>query len=261
MFNRSTSTVLSSLAQSRHWIALWNIFTNAKSPIAFLKRYLSGRGEYPAMIKIAHTPAPISVMAYSWHDVLTINEIFFRKDYNIPADCRVVVDFGSNIGISALYFLTHSKCHVYAYEPAPENIPKFKCNIKPYEKRCTFNDVAVSTAKGTATFGIEQTGRYGGINIPTDQSITVTTICANDELAAIIKAHGAIDVLKIDIESLEVEILSSIDDSVLKKIRLIFLELNGELPFSKEYLTIRKSGTVYILENTLLRDAHVPIAS
>ncbi len=44
-----------------------------------------------------------------------------------PRDISVVVDFGSNIGISALYFLTRNQdIKVYLFEPVPQNILRLK---------------------------------------------------------------------------------------------------------------------------------------
>ena len=59
---------------------------------------------------------------YSCHDILTVNEIFCRNDYPASQDLRVVVDIGSNIGISAAYFLTrNNQVRCYLFEPDPKN--------------------------------------------------------------------------------------------------------------------------------------------
>ena len=46
----------------------------------------------------------------------------------------MAVDFGSNIGISALYFLTRNpSVQVYLFEPVPSNIERLRENLKGYE--------------------------------------------------------------------------------------------------------------------------------
>jgi len=46
-------------------------------------------------------------------------EIFCRLDYLAKTDIKVVVDIGSNIGISALYFLSRNKqAKCYLFEKA-----------------------------------------------------------------------------------------------------------------------------------------------
>jgi len=54
--------------------------------------------------------------------MLTVNEIFCREDYYCNGSVNVVVDLGSNIGLSALYFLSRNdKAKVYLFEPDPKN--------------------------------------------------------------------------------------------------------------------------------------------
>ncbi len=44
---------------------------------------------------------------------------------------RVVVDIGSNIGISALYFLTRNPaCRCWLYEPVPRNVERLRANLR-----------------------------------------------------------------------------------------------------------------------------------
>ena len=77
-------------------------------PVDAFRRYLFGSGKYPSTIAVNTAWGPLDINAYSVHDVLTINEVFCRRDYQATASDEVVVDFGSNIGISAAYFLSQS---------------------------------------------------------------------------------------------------------------------------------------------------------
>jgi hypothetical protein len=62
--------------------------------------------------------------------------VFFRKDYRLPRDAGLVVDFGSNIGISAAYFVTrNARLKVHAYEPVTVNISRAKQNLAPFADR------------------------------------------------------------------------------------------------------------------------------
>ena len=86
------------------------------APLDFLGRYVRNRGQYPAEFRIRTPIGPVTLTAFTPDDLLTINEIFFRGDYGDDRDAKVVVDFGSNIGISAAYFLTRNReafvhCH------------------------------------------------------------------------------------------------------------------------------------------------------
>ena len=72
----------------------------------------------------------------------------------------------------------------------------------------------------------------------------------NAEIRRILERHGRIDVLKIDIESLELDLLKAIDRDSLRKIRRIHLELNGELNFVADGFTVSRRGLIYTLESS-----------
>ena len=70
-----------------------------------------------------------------------------RRSYG----AQVVVDIGSNIGISALYFLTRNPdCRVWLYEPVPRNVERLRANLAGYEDRYTLREAAVAPAAGRA---------------------------------------------------------------------------------------------------------------
>ena len=52
-------------------------------------------------------------------------------------------------------------------------------------------------------FGVEPTGRYGGIGLELDGSIEVDCLEINDVLERVLEREPAIDVLKLDTEGLE----------------------------------------------------------
>jgi hypothetical protein len=56
---------------------------------------------------------------------------------------------------------------------------------------------------GKVSFGIEETGRYGGVGLQTGNSITVDCVNSNEVVGDVVAKHGYIDVLKVDIETLE----------------------------------------------------------
>lgn len=251
---RHWKTHATAALQGRHWRALFNILRKARQPGDFLRRYLQGKGEYPATIDIRRDSSLVPVTVWSWHDVLTINEIFFREDYPVPTGSKVVVDLGSNIGISVLYFLleTGPDGLVYAYEPVPENLEKLRLNLRGYEGRFRLTPHAIGPAGGKASFGVEKTGRYGGLGLPGEKNIEVDVLDVNAEIRRILKRHERIDLLKIDIESLELDLLRAIDRDSLRKIRRIHLELNGELDFAADGFAVSRRGLIYTLKNTWL---------
>jgi FkbM family methyltransferase len=193
-------------------------------PGATFLRYLFGGGEYPVRITLSTPIGARAVTLYHEHDLLTLNEIFCRRDYDSPGDAEVVADFGSNIGISALYFLTRNpSAHAYLFEPVPMNIERLRTNLAGFEGRYTLFPLAVGTTEGTVPFGCEPTGRYGGIGLQRETQITVQCRPANAVIDEILARHGRIDVLKVDIESLEREITFGLGERA-RRIRTIFVE-------------------------------------
>jgi FkbM family methyltransferase len=222
---RSARTVLGAALEGRHYLAALNMARLCDRPMEFFGRYAFGLGSYPAEFRLRSPSRPVALCAFTKDDVLTINEIFCRGDYPAGPSDRVFVDFGSNIGVSAAFFLSrgaHSKA--YLFEPLQQNIARLKQNLAPFEGRYVLHEVAVGLADGTAEFGWEPTGRYGGIGLKTGSYISVPSVDSNSVIRSIIEDHGRIDVLKIDIESLEKEIVERLPLDLLEKIDRIYVE-------------------------------------
>jgi len=194
-------------------------------PIDFLARYLFKIGPYPSVQNLKYNNVRLNLTVYSWHDILTLNEIFFRRDYPIDDNDKVIIDFGSNIGISAAYFLSASdKSYCYLFEPLPMNVARLEKNLRGFDGRYKLERAAVDLTDGETNFGYESTGRYGGIGLDTGSYITVPCLDVARVVKEKIDQHGQIDVLKIDIESREQQILSAIPKSDWSKIKKVFVE-------------------------------------
>lgn len=222
---RRLGTIARAVFQRRHYLAMCRAFTVYADPPDALGRYLLGRGGYPHRISVRTPIGPYALTLYNHDDILTVNEIFCRQDYPAGPSDRVVVDFGSNIGISAAYFLTRSaEAHAHLFEPLALNLERLRPNLAPLEGRYTLHPVAVGLSDGEATFGWEETGRYGGIGRETGRTVQVPCVDANAALAEIVETHGRIDILKIDIETLEREITARIPPRLAARIRRIYVE-------------------------------------
>lgn len=223
---REIGTVLGAAFQKKNYVAAMNMLAVYEHPVAMSFRYLSGRGQYPMAVKVKTLRGPIDLMTYSHHDLLTINEIFCRHDYPVDAADRVVVDFGSNIGISAAYFLSNSQVEMaYLFEPLSRNVSRLRSNLSFCADRYSLEESAVGPADGMVEFGWEESGRYGGVGNKTGNYIQVACRDSNKVLDEIISRHGHIDILKIDIENMEQQVLERIPQDLAKKIKKIYAEL------------------------------------
>ena len=207
------------------YIAFINIFKNFNRPFNVLHRYVFGKGIYPDKCLLATPIGKHEVSLFSFHDTITLVECFGKLDYWAENDISCVVDFGSNIGISAGYFLTrNNSVKVYLFEPLPENVTRLKANLERFENRYELKGVAIGLKNGIADFGYEATGRYGGLQSDLPKTIQVEVLMAEEVISEILDKEGHIDILKIDVEGLEAAIIKSLSSDSLKKIDKIYAE-------------------------------------
>src|SRR6202030_4265486 len=102
---RSLARIAGAGTDARQAKAAIEAFRSLARPLDFLWRDGSGGASYPTNISIRTPTGNISPTLYSWHDTRTIHEIFLARDYRIDERPKIIVDFGSNIGLSAAYFL------------------------------------------------------------------------------------------------------------------------------------------------------------
>ncbi len=243
--NRKISRILRAMFGRHHYVALGNMFKNYPRSFNNLYRYLTAQGVYPYEIEIRTPTGIIRPLLYSHHDLLTVNEIFCRMDYAADHSINVVVDIGSNIGISALYFLTRNKTsRVHLFEPDPKNIIKLKKTLTGFEDRYELRENAVSDASGTVEFGVEETGRYGGIGVAGGDFIRVQCLHINDVLKNILEKEAFVDVLKIDTEGVEIQTVRAIIPEYLKRIKRIYMEATPKEKLHAALFDQRQYGTV-----------------
>ena len=133
MNKRPLKKILKALFKKPFYIAFINIFKNFDRPLNVLCRYVFGKGAYPDKQFLTTPVGRHEVSLYSFHDMITLVECFGKLDYPADDNISCVVDFGSNIGVSAGYFLTrNNNVRVYLFEPLPENIKRLKSNLKRF---------------------------------------------------------------------------------------------------------------------------------
>jgi FkbM family methyltransferase len=222
---RDTGTIAKAVFDRRHYVAAGNMLRLYEHPVEMYRRYLTRIGEYPCTVRVASPIGPIDLELYTHHDVLTINEIFCRADYLAEASDKIVVDFGSNIGVSAAYFLSRgADTFTYLFEPLPTNIERLQHNLRRFEGRYALDKAAVGTEEGVVQFGWESTGRYGGVGRPTGNYITVQCRRTRDVLEDVVGRHGQVNILKIDIETMEEAVIADIPSELARHIDKIYVE-------------------------------------
>ena len=255
MSRHSIKSFSAALFKKPFYLALFNIFIFFKSPVAVLIRYVFEMGNYPKRFFV-RTPLGLQcATAFSHHDLITLIECFGKLDYKALKDISVVVDFGSNIGISALYFLTrNSSIRVYLFEPVPRNIERLRENLKGFENRYELKECAIGVEEGQLDFACDDTGRYGGLikggagyfsEWASEKIIPVKVVSANQALEEVLSRHEALDIVKIDVEGYENKILSHLKPEVLSRIERIYAETEDDQKVSGFYSESNSGLTRY----------------
>jgi len=244
--NRPWGLIARNVVRRENYLALWRMRRVCLEPREMAWRYLSGRGAYPFRCAVRTPLGVVAPAVYSHDDLVTVTEVFCRLDYEAPPDTRTVVDLGSNIGISALYFLTRSpEVRVHLYEPVQQNVERLRENLAGYEDRYELHQQAVWDRAGTVRFGLEPTGRYGGIGVAAPRTIEVEAVDINRVLEGV----PVVDVLKVDTEGAEVETVRAIRTDLLDRIRVIYLETMERPSLHEGRFSARFSCDTLRLEN------------
>ncbi|MCR9255639.1 MAG: FkbM family methyltransferase [Alphaproteobacteria bacterium] len=230
--DRPLSSILSAPFKPQFHVAFWRSLWVFDKPLEIWWRYVFGGGDYPTTYHVRTPIGRIPATVYSFDDVRTLVECFGKIDYPARADARLIVDVGSNIGLSALFFLSRNDhVHVHLFEPLPANIERLEENLRDFKDRYTLHPVAAGVEHGSADFGWEPTGRYGGLGL-TDLSgtIRVEVVDLDKRLGEIIRDGGDIDVLKLDVEGMERTLLDALTPDLLAHIRAVHAETFGDAP-------------------------------
>lgn len=247
MSRHSIKSFSTALFKKPFYAAFFNIVRLCENPLDILVRYVFEVGDYPKQFFVTTPLGLQGVSVYSHDDLITFVECFGKLDYAAPEDISLVVDMGSNIGISALYFLTRNpNVKVYLFEPVPRNVERLRKNLKGFENRYEVSELAIGVREGQADFVCDATGRYGGLveggpsylaQCPPERRIKVQAKPANRVLEEILSQHDQIDIVKIDVEGFENQILSHLEAGILSRIRRIYAEtaVDRKMPgFSSE---------------------------
>ena len=238
MSRHSIKSFSAALFKKTFYLAFINVLFFFKNPIEVLVRYVLEIGDYPKEFFV-RTPLGLqSAKAFSHHDLITLVECFGKLDYRASDKISVVVDFGSNIGISALYFLTRNQnIKVYLFEPVPRNVERLRKNLEGFERRYELNECAVGVEEGQFDFACDDTGRYGGLikggashfsEWTPEKIISVEVMPANVALERVLSRHESIDIVKIDVEGYENLILSNLQKKTLSRVKRIYVETGDD---------------------------------
>lgn len=109
LFGRGIKWVARAAVRPHQYKGLYDLTRVFDDPGRVAVNYVFRKGTYPTTVTAATPLGKQSLTLYTVEDLITANEVFARKDYYLDERPRIVVDFGSNIGVSIAYFLTRNR--------------------------------------------------------------------------------------------------------------------------------------------------------
>jgi FkbM family methyltransferase len=154
----------------------------------------------------------------SWREIFE-NRIY---DFKSTSDQPRILDCGSNIGISCIFFKTiHPNSRITAFEPDPQIFTFLQDNILSHRfSNVNLVNKAVWNSDTTLKFECEGSDAGKICNSHGDKSIIVETVRLLHYL------NEPIDLLKLDIEGAECDVIEDIAPA-LSKVKKIFVEYHS----------------------------------
>lgn len=181
-----------------------------------------------------------------YKDVFIIKEYDFKTTNKSP----LILDCGSHIGVSILYFKKlYPEAKIIGFEANPNNFKLLEFNIQKNNlKDMRFINVALSNKEGEIDFYVSRDtktpwtwGDAGVINKWYDEKTSKIIKVPSMKLSSYI--NKSIDLIKLDIEGMEEVVLNEIEHK-LKFVKEIFMEFHGsstnKLNDSKRILNLLK---------------------
>ena len=197
--------------------------------------WLAGRSllfnvAFEAAVQVPGLRCPVHIRLLS-SDVVVLQQVFLDKEYSweLPAEPRIIIDAGANIGITSVFFASqYPEARIIALEPEGRNYELLRKNIGPYP-----NIIAVRAAlwreSGSINVVDPAEGNWG-FRTQDKTALIVHPICSAVRavtLNSLMADLGLeqVDLLKVDIEGAEKEVFASSRDWV-QRVRTILIELH-----------------------------------
>lgn len=200
-----------------------------------------------------------------WHasDLHVLREVFASRAYALPpralpTEVKTVVDLGSNIGLSSLYFsMVFPAARVVCVEPVADSVEILRINAERNGLDWRIEEAAIAAREGTTT--LYPNGWWAS------SSTTPAVAKAREALAhrpehalrlehrqvrtlpvsVLLDRHGCrnVDVMKIDVEGAEEEIFLKGDVSWLDRVGVLLLDLHAKyVPADAVVAVLREHG-------------------
>tara|TARA_X000001382_G_scaffold37503_1_gene25041 strand:- start:20927 stop:21559 length:633 start_codon:yes stop_codon:yes gene_type:complete len=148
--------------------------------------------------------------------VVQHDAILNQKVLEYTTTRRHMIDVGGNVGRWSVDFAKHFDT-VSAFEPAPYHIECFEKNCAPYPNVKLY------------PYGLSNTNKKGNLEVAVEHHLGSTRVIPSDDGTIELKTldqHGFtdVDVLKVDVEGLEIDVLQGAEQTIAKCKPIIVIE-------------------------------------
>jgi FkbM family methyltransferase len=211
-----------------NWLSIIRAVFVIVNPIAFFFAIINRKKlDY---VKVRTPIGIIDVEMRNFESMRTFYTMFCRLDYFIENDkIYSIMDCGSNIGLSSLYFLSRNASNtVTCFEPDKENLKYLHRNLARFSDRVSVHEVALSTSSGSGMLYRSKDGKYSSL-LPSERTGDPDSIeCIKFEGALVGVANKSnLVIVKMDVEGLEIDLIGSVRWENFPNVVSIFSESAG----------------------------------
>lgn len=197
-------------------------------PIVFRKRKLMS-------LRVRGLKQPVYIRSHSLIDRSVLHYVLYRS-YHLPPsdvslpDAPVIVDLGSNIGLTMLDFNRHyPKARIYGYEMDQQNFRIAQKNCAAYPNLQVHHQ-AVWVEKKTLYYDAGKDADAFQISDQMEGETSHKVAVSADTIPGLLEKEGlgSVDYLKMDIEGAEIAIFQAKNLDWLDKIQALNLEIHEE---------------------------------
>lgn len=209
--------------------SLWDVFKlylyyisiriNRRRGIFYLKK--------PHPVSITYKNLSFTYFIENLDDYRILEEMYINKQYDFKSNenIKTIIDIGSNVGTSIIYFLAeYPNAIIYGYEPTSYCFNRLKKTVGDHKSVIIEKKAIDVNDRKMAKIYIHPLGHSGSSNFPITGSESEQVLTTS--LDAIVQKHNlqSIDILKIDIEGLEYEVFKTFKN--LSRVKYILVEIH-----------------------------------
>jgi FkbM family methyltransferase len=161
-----------------------------------------------------------------------------KAEYYLPPDLRpdVIVDIGSNIGASVLYFQNRfPNARIIGFEPHPDTFAILQQNIANLPSVTVFNcGLGAANTRVTVPGESINYGAFSTVGRPRGQKEREIVECEIRRLDDVLRELriDKVDVIKIDCEGAEADVFAGLSPAILENCQWIVGELHDTSAFA-----------------------------